>query len=281
MPLPRSMTAQEQRTYLDWFPVLDVTLAVVTGEIDSHYNCIAWTINCTSNPVWLTPATVDAYDTFYGQLGYTNVTIGEIALLGTSEVEVVHGMVSGPAHGPRWESKNGTDLRFQHGLHELDYSCYGHIVAQYHKTGSPHERFARHLERIMHQIHPATYLTPEQHAVLTTLIQGVPQQVRDDYKTAFTSWKASWFRGSLRILSNPALRRVGPEFDALIALGPKILPLVLASLADPENYFALQLYDCIQPRPDLIVTFKPDDERVLEGEPGRARRTLDAWFRNG
>ena len=80
--------------------------------------------------------------------------------------------------------------------------------------------------------------------------------------------------------SNPHTRAVGKEFDALIALGPATLPLVVEKLADPENFLALQLYDALQPSEKLLVQFEPDDERILEGEQGRARRVVRAWFAN-
>ena len=66
----------------------------------------------------------------------------------------------------------------------------------------------------------------------------------------------------------------------MIALGSAIMPLVVKQLADPENFMALQLYDAIQPDPGLVVHFEPDDERILEGEQGRARRVVQAWFAN-
>ena len=40
------------------------------------------------------------------------------------------------------------------------------------------------------------------------------------------------------------------------------------------------LYDAIQPNEQLIVQYEPDDERILEGEQGRARRAVQAWFAN-
>ncbi len=66
----------------------------------------------------------------------------------------------------------------------------------------------------------------------------------------------------------------------MIALGPEILPLVVEKVADPENFLALQLYDAIQPSERLVIQFGPDDERILEGEQGRAQRTVQAWFAN-
>jgi hypothetical protein len=58
------------------------------------------------------------------------------------------------------------------------------------------------------------------------------------------------------------------------------MPLVVEKLADPENFFTLQLYDAIQPDEKLVVHFEADDERILEGEQGRARRVVKAWFAN-
>ena len=36
----------------------------------------------------------------------------------------------------------------------------------------------------------------------------------------------------------------------------------------------------MQPNEQLLVQYGPDDERVLEGERGRARRVVQAWFAN-
>jgi hypothetical protein len=71
--------------------------------------------------------------------------------------------------------------------------------------------------------------------------------------------------------------KAGSEFDALVALGPSILPLVVEKLSDPENFFALTLYDAIQPDENLVVQFAPRDERVLEGN----KRGHAGWCRLG
>ena len=56
--------------------------------------------------------------------------------------------------------------------------------------------------------------------------------------------------------------------------------IVNEKLADPDNFLALQLYDAMQADDRLVVQFQPDDERILEGEQGRARRVVRAWFAN-
>lgn len=59
-----------------------------------------------------------------------------------------------------------------------------------------------------------------------------------------------------------------------------ILPLLIEKLADPENFLALQLYDAMQTDENLLVQFEPEDERIVEGEQGRARRVVQVWFAN-
>jgi len=58
------------------------------------------------------------------------------------------------------------------------------------------------------------------------------------------------------------------------------LPLVVDKLADADNFLALQLYDAIQPDERLVVQYGPDDERILEGERGRARHVVQTWLTN-
>ena len=94
------------------------------------------------------------------------------------------------------------------------------------------------------------------------------------------AWKDTWFSDPLSISSDPSDRATRKEFHDLIALGPAIIPLVLEKLADPENFMALQLYDALQTDVNLLVHIEPHDERILEGEQGRARRTVHSWLAN-
>ncbi len=125
-----------------------------------------------------------------------------------------------------------------------------------------------------------SYLSPTQKKTLDEQIRKVPSEVRAEFDTAFYAWKGTWFQDGLAISSDPHTRAVGKAFDDLISLGPAILPLVIEKLADPDNFLALQLYDAIQTDENLLVQFEPDDERILEGEQGRAQRVVQAWFAN-
>ncbi len=125
-----------------------------------------------------------------------------------------------------------------------------------------------------------SYMSATQRRQLSEETTRIPEEVRTAFEQAFSAWNNSWFSGGLAMSSNPHTRAVGQEYDALIALGPTILPLVVEKLAEPDNFLALQLYDALQPNEKLLVQFESGDERILEGEPGRARRVVQAWFAN-
>jgi len=125
-----------------------------------------------------------------------------------------------------------------------------------------------------------SYLSAAQRKTLAEQTRAVPTGKREAFEALFDAWKAGWFSGGLAISSDPRTRTVGKEFDRLIALGPSILSLLVEKLADPENFLALQFYDAVQPDSTLRVHFGPDDPLILEGEQGRARRVVHAWFAN-
>jgi hypothetical protein len=273
------MTAAEKRRFRTYFPNLDVDKAVVTGGASAVYNCISWTVGLKDR--WLWPGdSLAAFDAFYRGFGFVRAGDGPIAAWGRSTSAMTHACISGPRHGPRWESKCGADLRIQHGLRELAGGSYGRVVAFYRRSHAAPAPLASALEDAMKEKASKTYLTPAQKRVLQEQQQAVPAELRAAFDAAFRAWKKTWFAGGLAFDSNPHSRGVGKEFDALIALGPRIPPLVIEVLADPENFFALQLYDAIQPDEKLVVHFHPEDERILEGEQGRARRVVQAWFAN-
>ncbi len=277
--MARPMTPAEKQRFRGYFPSLDVNCAVVTGEVSTVYNCISWTVGITN--CWLWPGnTLANFDTFYRGFGFVRAGDGTIAAWGLSTLGMTHGSITGPGHGPRWESKCGSDLRIQHGLGELVSSSYGHVVAFYRRNRTLLAPYEAAREDVMKERAAKSYLSATQRRTLSAERDRIPEEVRIAFENAFAAWKNTWFSGGLAISSNPHTRTVGKEYDTLIALGPAILPLIVEKLADPENFLALQLYDALQPNEELLVQFEPDDERVLEGEQGRARRVVQAWFAN-
>ncbi len=277
--MARQMTPAEKQRFRGYFPALDVNRAVVTGEVSRVYNCISWTLGITDR--WLWPGnSLGNFDTFYGGFGFIRATDGSIAAWGHSTSSMTHGSVSGLGHGPRWESKCGPDLRIQHGLNEPAGSSYGRVLAFYRRSRLQPAAFEKGPGEAMKEKVAKSYLSAAQKRSLREETKEVPDKIRTAFEKSFAEWKSAWFGGGLAINSDPHTRAVGKAYDALIALGPAILPLVIEQLADPENFLALQLYDAMQPNEKLLVQFEPHDERILEGEQGRARRVVQAWFAN-
>ncbi len=277
--MARPMTAAEKQRFRGNFPNLDVDRAVVTGDTSTVYNCIAWTVGYTDR--WLWPgSSISNFDSFYKGFGFVRGRDGPVASWGHSTSNMTHGCIAGPSHGPRWESKCWGDLRIQHGLNELVGSSYGRVVAFYRRSRLVDDPYTTIMEADMNERTPKSSLTVAQKKVLREQRGGVPADLQAAFDAAFNAWKDTWFSGGLGISSDPHTRAVGKEFDALIALGPQILPLVVDKLADADNFLALQLYDAIQPDERLVVQYGPDDERILEGEQGRARHVVQAWLTN-
>lgn len=277
--MARPMTPAEKQRFKSYFPGLDVNRAVVAGEMSAVYNCISWTVGVTNRWLWA-GNTLAQFDTFYRGFGLHRSGHGEVAAWGHSPSNMTHGCISGPGHGPRWESKCGGDLRIQHALGELTGASYGRVAAFYTRSRSLSARNESMREEAVKEKEPKSYLSAPQRKALGAEKEAVDRDLRRAFEDAFGAWKRTWFRGGLAINSDPHSRAVGKEYDALIALGPGIMPLVVEKLADPENFLVLQLYDAIQPDDKLVVHFEADDERILEGEQGRARRVVNAWFAN-
>ena len=49
---------------------------------------------------------------------------------------------------------------------------------------------------------------------------------------------------------------------------------------DKENFFALQLYERLQQQPTLLIEHDAEDDIILEGEQGRAFRTVKTYLKN-
>jgi hypothetical protein len=269
------MTLAEKQRFRGYFPSLNVDAVVVTGKSTNAYNCISWTVGVTNRWLWPGP-TIQQFDTFYRQLGFVKVGNGQIAAWGQSTSNMTHGSISGPGHGPRWESKCGHDLRIQHGLGELAGSTYGRVLAFYGRGLALAALSATVVEAMMKQM--TATITIKERSAVKRLASEVDSEARLAYRAAFAAWKRTWFEGGLAISSDPHARAFGKEFDALVALGPKILPLVVESLVDADNFLALQLYDVLQPDQQLIVQYEPDDERILGGEQGRAAEVIKHWL---
>ncbi len=196
---------------------------------------------------------------------------------------MTHSCISGPGHGPRWESKVGSDLRIQHGLGELVGASYGRVQAFYRKRSLLAAEEAEGVLRYATSLTAPTKmkLNNAQSDALNAEIAGVSQNLRTEFEPRFDAWRATWSAPHTAHLSDPSFVRYNKEFADLIALGEDTIPLIVERLLDPENYLALQLYDALQPDAASVVPIDSEDEALLtEGEQGRASRTVERWLAN-
>jgi hypothetical protein len=118
----------------------------------------------------------------------------------------------------------------------------------------------------------ADTITHEQRARLDAEIAQLPPDLRARFDERYRDWIKTWERPDILISSNSKAVRNSEEFRALVSLGPQILPLVVDKLLQPEEFFALQLYDVLQDRPELR-----DDGWEL-GEQRRVLATAQRWL---
>jgi hypothetical protein len=216
------------------------------------------------------------FDTFYSRYGLRHAPSGTIAAWGINANAMTHGCVSGPAHGPRWESKCGSSLRIQHGLNELMSSTYGRVLAFYSRIRALSPTISRKVEAV-NEGRFSVMLSEAQIAAIKAESEKIPRELHQRFEESFAAWKASWSEPHIVIGSDPRAVTHTKEFHELVALGPAIIPAVVEKLLEPDNFFALQLYDAIQPEHHMVVALDLGGDDVFEGEQGRARRTAERF----
>jgi hypothetical protein len=275
MALPRKLTASEKTIFHNDFPLLDVDFTIVTGEPTGAYNCISWTVGVTN--YWHWPgSTLANFDSFYAQFGLYRKTKGHVAAWGHADNNMTHGCISGPTHGPCWESKCGSLARIQHCLNELNGPVYGHVIAYYGWKIKiiPLPVYLKKYMKLKREF------TRDETSKLKAMIKEIPAQTVADFEKKFSAWKKIWHTGSNAFSSNPYTRTMTAEFRELVALGQSILPLLVNKLMDEKNFLALPAFEKLANKRH-IIRINPTDETVLEGEQGRAFRTVKKWMASG
>jgi hypothetical protein len=275
MALPRKLTAAEKVSFHNDFPLLDVDFTIVTGEPTGVYNCISWTVGVTN--LWHWPgSTLANFDTFYNQFGLIRKTKGHVAAWGHADNNMTHGCISGPTHGPCWESKCGSWARIEHCLNELNGPVYGHVIAYYgwKRIIVGPIKLPKYLIEYMKI---KRVYTKEEIALIKGLVKAIPAARVADFEKNFREWKASWHKGSLSSSSDPYARAASGEFRKLTAMGKEILPLLVNKLMDESNFLALPAFEKLADK-KLVISIDARDEKVLEGEQGRAYRTVKLYL---
>jgi len=258
------------------FPLLDVDFTIVTDEPSDVYNCISWTVGVTD--FWHWPGSLlSDFDNFYGQFGLVRKTKGFVAAWGQSDNAMTHGCISGATHGPCWESKCGHWARIQHCLNELNGPVYGHVIAYYTwKRIVVGPKFPLPKYLIEYMKFKRVY-SKEEIAAVKNMIKAIPASTVSDFEKKFRALKNSWFKGSMSSASDPYARTKSAEYREIIAMGKEIVPLLVNKLMDDSNFLALPAYESLAGK-KLSIPIDSRDEKVLEGEQGRAYRTVKLFL---
>lgn len=259
---------------------MNVGAVIVTGEPTNRYNCLAWTLGITTSWIWPWPTANMSkanFDIFYRSCGYVPAASGPIGVFGLNTAAMMHGSVSGPGHGPRWESKCGAWLRIQHGLAEMEGgSLYGDVLGFYSRAASKTSNVADVRTRLRKM--KTVKLSKADVQFIRRRVEEIDPAVRERFERAYQAWKMAIAHPLIAISSNPAARTQTPAFLELIALGPGNLPLLMEKLTHPDEFFALQAVDRLI-RLAFVVSRSPDDPAIVLGEQGRAMETVKQWIR--
>jgi hypothetical protein len=124
---------------------------------------------------------------------------------------------------------------------------------------------------------PKCYLCRSQAAKVRDEIAATPREIRRAFEQRYAAWRKTWNSTALAPLSDTRSRRNSEEFAALVGLGSRIVPLLIDKIAHPEEFFALQVYEVLQP--DWPVNIEADGKPVFESEQVKAKRAVKDWFR--
>lgn len=277
----------ERMLYKAFFPNLNVQTAKETSIATRCYNCIAWTLGVTNDWLWPdvhaaaseTSTTVQDFDDFYGKLGFVrtqNPQEAYIALWGNTSpsgtIYATHASIN-KAGTPQWESKLGAFIRMQHDKDDLVGTEYGKIVAYYKKDINLAQSVAEQRRTLIAQ---RPRLSLDEYRKIQNQVKRLPLQTKRQFSDKYDAWKSTWFTGNQAISSNPKSRKNSPEYQALLAMGEQVLPLVVSRMILSDNVFALQLYDDLQKNKSLKITYNAHFS-PLEGEAGRAAYTVKKY----
>jgi hypothetical protein len=117
----------------------------------------------------------------------------------------------------------------------------------------------------------APALTDDELARLRATAAGVPDATAAAFRQAVDAWRAVRQDPSRPPADDTRSYAVGPEADAVVALGDAAVPLAVAELPTPDGFFLLPLIERMTGRGDLVAT-APENPR--ESQQSRARRTV-------
>ncbi|KAI1140374.1 hypothetical protein F5Y05DRAFT_315467 [Hypoxylon sp. FL0543] len=228
-----------------------------SGQERKPYNCIAWTLGYTHRVVWdeswgwgQVPESLDNFVAFYKLCGFETCSAEEAEVDGYQLPEYPQKMT----HASRqdngiWSSKLGNFIRLNHPRGALDAADgpvtdrnqgYGRRVVHFKAVyGGPQ------IPGPLYSLDAVTASSTKISPIALQLATAFPQ-ASGSFETKWKSWADSWLSPDKITSQLESTFTSGPEWDALVDMGPGILPMVVDKLKDPYNLFGCYLYNRLQ-----------------------------------
>lgn len=271
---PRPMTDYEKASFKEYFPKLDLDKAVVSGPATPEYNCIAWTVGETKEWCWppaMYPSVSEeeSFNKFYASYGFKPAPEGGEVARWRNAQGLTHGSVSGPEHGPRWESKCGQELKIQHGKDELQGEIYGWIDSYYTKEGDVSIRPAYKEIKLSDKVKEGI----KQKAL------KVPEKTKKEFNKLYEDWQEFRKKPSVQFSSNPKDYCKTESFEKITKMGKNVIPLLMEKISEGD-FFSLQALGEIAKSDrgmERAMRFTP--EEANNSEQNRANLALLKWYK--
>jgi hypothetical protein len=305
--LPRAPTAKELSDLTLAYPKLDKNSVFVLGERTLTYNSFAWSLGM--NHTWINPPLdlTDVQKMYATAADSVHTPVGAVAWRANSNwsavakgdpAAIIDGwsvkvmtQAPGPAvthasrrtqsadfPNPVWTSKIGENLLITHNRDAFSGGI-GELVTSFVQVPPVPPGLSAELERRHAEMMAPQFFTEANRDDLVEAVDAIPESVKEEFAELHDSWLAA-VAEKLSFSSDTRDGARLPEFDALVALGAGILPLVIDRIyCSPTTYFRLAvLYDGLQQQPELKVMYSPEDPCQFEGEPARAARSAKLWL---
>ncbi|MCJ1474359.1 hypothetical protein MMC13_003017 [Lambiella insularis] len=223
------------------------------GEPTSVYNCISWSLGITDRIIE-TPESQADFEEFYRQNGFVKCPYAEGTIDGFGEHEEGGGLLlmlhASRFHGGYCSSKRGDDMLMIHHRDGFNRSAfYGSIVTSFKPALTPATA-----EGLTVPVTRVEASAPEPHVrarleKLSEQLAGAFPTLQNDFEAKWSAWTGTWGSTSDYARYESSSTRVwakGPQWDALVAMGPKIIPQVVDKLAEPNNVIGVWLYNKLQ-----------------------------------
>lgn len=297
--MPRKPTAAEVNTLQAAFPLLDTDGIWIVREPSKTYNCIAWSLGI--DYVWINPPAVlnDFKDLYRTAASSDHGGTWKAANNWVPTRKLAHdspldgwGQGSGSGspgnvmtHASRflnssdfpqgaWTSKLGDQILITHDRESLVSNMYGDVLVSFKKQTitTELEAMKAHLKRLTGE----DFFTGEEKRLLQEQFNRVSPALKKQFDTAYGKWEKACAE-KMPWSSDTYDRARVPEFRRLTRLGKDIVPLLIQKMLAPEGFFALVVYEAVQPK-SYWVRYKKNDPLRFEGEQARALRTVKLWL---